>query len=184
MPLSVRWGSNLRRRAQTLRAFFAELERLRHHMTSIREICASTSLTVAANQALWLEERFLRISGETRRPSLSFRRACNRRIDGRLLRCGLTESSRGPRRCRPRSTLCAMRWRIRAVSSIASSASASSANSGSGVRTRRAVRTSQRRSRRYAAIQPYERLRETRISTCRPKKKAMATRVCASYSRR
>jgi Ni,Fe-hydrogenase III large subunit/Ni,Fe-hydrogenase III component G len=52
-------------RAQALRAFFAELERMRHHMTSIREICASTSLIVAESQALWLEEQLLRISGET-----------------------------------------------------------------------------------------------------------------------
>ncbi len=50
-------------RASMLRAFFAELERLRHHMTSIREICASTALTVAESQALWLEEQLLRISG-------------------------------------------------------------------------------------------------------------------------
>ena len=50
-------------RASALRAFFAELERLRHHMTSIREICASTALTVAESQAIWIEERFLRISG-------------------------------------------------------------------------------------------------------------------------
>jgi formate hydrogenlyase subunit 5 len=52
-------------RAQALRAFLAELERLRHHMSSIRDICASTSLAVAASQALWLEEQLLRISGET-----------------------------------------------------------------------------------------------------------------------
>ena len=58
-------GIELPPRAQTLRAFFAELERLRHHMTSIREICGSTSLTVAASQALRLEEQLLRISGET-----------------------------------------------------------------------------------------------------------------------
>lgn len=58
-------GIELPPRAQTLRVFFAELERLRHHMTSIREICGSTSLTVAASQALWLEEQLLRISGET-----------------------------------------------------------------------------------------------------------------------
>ncbi len=51
-------------RAQALRAFFAELERVRHHMTAIREICASTSLNVGASQALWLEEILLRISGE------------------------------------------------------------------------------------------------------------------------
>lgn len=51
-------------RAQALRAFFAELERFRHHMTSIREICTSTSLDVGASQALWLEEQLLRISGE------------------------------------------------------------------------------------------------------------------------
>jgi len=51
-------------RAQSLRAFFAELERLRHHMTSIRQICASTALQVAESQALWMEERLLRISGD------------------------------------------------------------------------------------------------------------------------
>lgn len=52
-------------RAHIVRGLIAELERLRHHMTSVREICASTSLTVAASQALWLEEQLLRISGET-----------------------------------------------------------------------------------------------------------------------
>jgi formate hydrogenlyase subunit 5 len=52
-------------RAHVVRGFVAELERLRHHMTSVREICASTALTVAASQALWLEEQLLRISGET-----------------------------------------------------------------------------------------------------------------------
>jgi Ni,Fe-hydrogenase III large subunit/Ni,Fe-hydrogenase III component G len=57
-------GLDVPPRAQILRGFFAELERLRHHMTSIREICVSTSLTVAASQALWLEEQLLRISGE------------------------------------------------------------------------------------------------------------------------
>ncbi len=57
-------GLHVPDRASALRAYFAELERLRHHMTSIREICASTSLTVAASQALWLEEQLLRISGE------------------------------------------------------------------------------------------------------------------------
>lgn len=51
-------------RAQSLRAFFAELERLRHHMTSVREICASTALQVAESQALWMEEQLLRICGE------------------------------------------------------------------------------------------------------------------------
>jgi Ni,Fe-hydrogenase III large subunit/Ni,Fe-hydrogenase III component G len=50
-------------RASSLRAFFAELERLRHHMTSIREICASTALTVAESHAIWIEEQLLRISG-------------------------------------------------------------------------------------------------------------------------
>ena len=51
-------------RAALLRAFFAELERLRHHMTSIREICASTALQVAESQALWIEEQLLRTTGE------------------------------------------------------------------------------------------------------------------------
>lgn len=51
-------------RALLLRAFFAELERFRHHMTSIREICASTALTVSESHAIWLEEQLLRITGE------------------------------------------------------------------------------------------------------------------------
>lgn len=51
-------------RAFLLRVFFAELERFRHHMTSIREICASTALTVSESQAIWLEEQLLRISGD------------------------------------------------------------------------------------------------------------------------
>lgn len=57
-------GVDVAPRARALRGFFAELERTRHHMTSVREICASTSLTVAASQALWLEEQLLRISGQ------------------------------------------------------------------------------------------------------------------------
>lgn len=51
-------------RALALRACFAELERIRHHMSSIREICISTSQQVAASQTLWLEEQLQRISGE------------------------------------------------------------------------------------------------------------------------
>jgi formate hydrogenlyase subunit 5 len=56
-------GLSVPARASSLRAFFAELERLRHHMASIREICASTALTVAESQAIWIEEQLLRISG-------------------------------------------------------------------------------------------------------------------------
>lgn len=50
--------------ADALRAYFAELERVRHHMTTIRQICASTAQTVAASQALWFEEQLLRICGK------------------------------------------------------------------------------------------------------------------------
>ena len=46
-------------RARTLRVFFAELERFRHHAGVIQEICESTALTVAANQAAILEEDLL-----------------------------------------------------------------------------------------------------------------------------
>ena len=49
-------------RARTLRVFFAELERFRHHAGVIQEICESTALTVAANQAAILEEDLLRLS--------------------------------------------------------------------------------------------------------------------------
>ncbi len=56
-------GVSVPARASYLRAFLAELERLRHHMTSIREICASTALTVAESQAICIEEQLLRISG-------------------------------------------------------------------------------------------------------------------------
>lgn len=50
-------------RAVALRIFLAELERLRHHVGVIQEICESTGLAVAASQAAILEEDLLRISG-------------------------------------------------------------------------------------------------------------------------
>jgi formate hydrogenlyase subunit 5 len=51
-------------RAVLLRALFAEIERIRHHAASIREICDSTALVVATSQLLWIEERLLRCCGE------------------------------------------------------------------------------------------------------------------------
>ena len=50
-------------RAQALRAWLAELERLRHHVGAIAGICESTALVVAASQAAILEEELLRLSG-------------------------------------------------------------------------------------------------------------------------
>ncbi|HTS70053.1 MAG TPA: NADH-quinone oxidoreductase subunit D, partial [Terriglobia bacterium] len=50
-------------RAQALRVLLAELERLRHHVGIIHEICESTALAVATSQAAILEEELLRISG-------------------------------------------------------------------------------------------------------------------------
>ncbi len=50
-------------RAQALRAWLAELERLRHHVGAIAGICESTALAVAASQAAMLEEELLRLSG-------------------------------------------------------------------------------------------------------------------------
>jgi len=49
-------------RAQMLRVFAAELERLRHHVAAIEGICESTGLAVAAAQAAILEEDLLRMS--------------------------------------------------------------------------------------------------------------------------
>ena len=50
-------------RARTLRTLLAELERLRHHVGLIHDICESTALTVAASQAAILEEELLRLCG-------------------------------------------------------------------------------------------------------------------------
>jgi formate hydrogenlyase subunit 5 len=50
-------------RAHRLRIFFAELERLRHHVGTIEAICESTALAVATAQAGILEEELLRLSG-------------------------------------------------------------------------------------------------------------------------
>ncbi len=50
-------------RAATLRVFLAELERLRHHVGAIAELCESTALVVATSQAAILEEELLRLSG-------------------------------------------------------------------------------------------------------------------------
>jgi formate hydrogenlyase subunit 5 len=56
-------GADVPPRAQRLRVFLAELERLRHHIAAIHGICASTGLVVAASQAAILEEEVLRVSG-------------------------------------------------------------------------------------------------------------------------
>ena len=57
-------GTEVPPRAQTLRVFLAELERLRQHAGAIQEICESTALVVATSQAGILEEELLRVSGE------------------------------------------------------------------------------------------------------------------------
>jgi Ni,Fe-hydrogenase III large subunit/Ni,Fe-hydrogenase III component G len=57
-------GANVPSRARILRAFLAELERLRQHTGAIQEICESTALVVANSQAGILEEDLLRISCE------------------------------------------------------------------------------------------------------------------------
>lgn len=49
-------------RAQALRVFLAELERLRHHAGAIQEICESTALVVANSHAGLIEEDLLRLS--------------------------------------------------------------------------------------------------------------------------
>jgi Ni,Fe-hydrogenase III large subunit len=49
-------------RARSLRAVFAELERLRHHAGAITGICNSTALAVATSQAALIEENLLRVS--------------------------------------------------------------------------------------------------------------------------
>lgn len=50
-------------RAQRLRVFLSELERLRHHVGAIHGICSSTGLAVATSHAAILEEELLRLSG-------------------------------------------------------------------------------------------------------------------------
>jgi Ni,Fe-hydrogenase III large subunit/Ni,Fe-hydrogenase III component G len=55
-------GIAVGRDAELARAFFAELERYRHHVASIREICESTSTLVATSQSAILEEELLRVS--------------------------------------------------------------------------------------------------------------------------
>ncbi len=56
-------GIEVPARAQGLRVFLAELERLRHHVGAVQEICESTALAVANSQAAVLEEELLRLSG-------------------------------------------------------------------------------------------------------------------------
>jgi formate hydrogenlyase subunit 5 len=57
-------GVTIPKRAQDLRIFLAELERLRQHAGAIQEICESTALVVANSLAGILEEDLLRISCE------------------------------------------------------------------------------------------------------------------------
>ena len=55
-------GVEVPRRGKVLRILLAELERLRHHVSAIGSICASTAMVVAASQANILEEVLLRLS--------------------------------------------------------------------------------------------------------------------------
>ena len=55
-------GIDVPDRANVLRTFLAELERLRHHAGAIRDICESTALAVAANESAVYEEELLRAS--------------------------------------------------------------------------------------------------------------------------
>src|SRR5487761_485365 len=51
-------------RMSALRAAFAELERLRHHVATITSLCAATGLSVAQAQGAILEEELLRLTAE------------------------------------------------------------------------------------------------------------------------
>lgn len=51
-------------RARSLRAIFAELERIRYHTATIAELAGSTSLAVGKSMSQELEERLLRLTGE------------------------------------------------------------------------------------------------------------------------
>lgn len=56
-------GVHVPERAERLRAFVAEIERIRRHTAVIRAIVDSTALWVAAARMLEIEERMLRLSG-------------------------------------------------------------------------------------------------------------------------
>lgn len=56
------WSLKVPMRAKWLRIVLAELERLRHHASTIADICQSTALAVAASQAAIVEEELLRAS--------------------------------------------------------------------------------------------------------------------------
>lgn len=53
---------NVPDRAKLLRVLLAELERLRHHVAAIREICESTGLAVGTSETAILEEELLALS--------------------------------------------------------------------------------------------------------------------------
>lgn len=55
-------GVQVPKRAQALRVFLAELERLRHHLAAITGICQSTALAVATSQSSIMEEEVLRLT--------------------------------------------------------------------------------------------------------------------------
>ncbi len=57
-------GISVPPRTEALRVLLAELERMRHHVAVIAEICGSTGLAVATSQAAILEEALLRCCGE------------------------------------------------------------------------------------------------------------------------
>jgi formate hydrogenlyase subunit 5 len=56
------WGLSVPERARMLRIALCELERFRHHVHAVADICNSTGLGVATSQASILEEELLRLS--------------------------------------------------------------------------------------------------------------------------
>jgi formate hydrogenlyase subunit 5 len=61
------WEISVPARARVLRTVLAELERLRHHASTITGICNSTALAVGTSQAALIEEDLLRVTCEVAR---------------------------------------------------------------------------------------------------------------------
>ncbi|MGH2835849.1 MAG: NADH-quinone oxidoreductase subunit C, partial [Solirubrobacteraceae bacterium] len=57
-------GCEVPPRARSLRAVFAELERIRYHAATIAELAGSTSLAVGKSMSQEIEERLLRLTGQ------------------------------------------------------------------------------------------------------------------------
>ncbi len=177
-------GAEIPARAQTLRVFLAELERFRQHAGAIEAICESTALVVAASQAAMLEEDLLRVSG-----ALTGHRYLFGLLAPGGLRCDLDGGACGKaldQSCEVLKKLRVLERQLRLTSSFLDRLEEVGAITQLNATVYGLAGPVARASGLVRDLRRTQSIRATTLtsSTCRAKRKAMATRASGSCSRK